>query len=285
MPKPTRIVRAEHESDYFISTRHAPQDRELSWEARGILWYLLSKPNDWEVQPKDLEQGCGHSKVYKLLKELRDARYIKLIAERDEKKRITGYVYEVHETPYDESPEGDDYTQAKPVAKKQQPEKQQAEIQRAEIQHLTKEENIENTESASAPNGAVDSPTPPAKPDKPVTPFSATKSKIVELFRYNADRRTPTKSEWGMVQAAAKQLCDAGYTLDQVERIYRYCKGHFEMFTPMALPKNASNAMQSAELQSPRLLDTKKNMGHLDGILAQTKEREAHLAIVEKASS
>ena len=284
MPKPTRIIRAEHESNYFISTRHAPQDRELSWEARGILWYLLSKPNDWEVQPKDLEQGCGHSKVYKLLKELRTHGYLELITERDEKKRITGYVYKVYETPR-EMPPGDDYTQATPLAENLQAALPQAEKQRAEIQHLTKEENIENTESSSAPNGAVESPTPPEKPDKPVTPFSATKSKIVELFQYNADRRTPTKSEWGMVQAAAKQLCDAGYTLDQVERIYRYCKGHFEMFTPMALPKNASNAMQSAEIQSPRLVDTKKNMGHLDGILAQTIEREAHLAIVEKASS
>lgn len=265
-----RIIRAEHESDYFISTRHAPQDRELSWEARGILWYLLSKPNDWEVQPKDLEQGCGHSKVYKLLKELRDAHYIELIAERDEKKRITGYVYKVYETPFEPAPDGDDYTQAKPVAKKQQAEKLQTGNQRAEIQHLTEEENIENKESP-APNGAVETPKVSPKPDKPITPFSAMKTKIVELFGYNADRRTPTKSEWGMVQAAAKQLCDVGYSLEQVERIYRYCKAHFEMFSPMALPKNASTAMQSVDGQSPRLMDTKNNMGHLDGILRAVK--------------
>jgi hypothetical protein len=144
--KPTRIIRAPHDTDYFISTRYAPQDRALSWEARGILWYLLSKPNDWTVQPKDLEQGCGHGKVYKLLKELRAARYLKLIEERDERKHITGYIYEVHETPYEAVQEKNKSASEQLPTEKPLAEKQHAGKQQAVNRHLREYRDIQNTE-------------------------------------------------------------------------------------------------------------------------------------------
>lgn len=96
--KPTTIIRRARGSDipFFIMSRPLAQDRELSFEARGVMAYLLSKPDDWKVQPSDLEQLCGSRRVYRILKELRDAGYMELKQERSG-QRIVGWVYEVHE--------------------------------------------------------------------------------------------------------------------------------------------------------------------------------------------
>jgi hypothetical protein len=104
MTKRNTIIRAPHdrENGYFACARATPQDRELSWEARGVLWYLLSKPGDWEVQPDDLKQQCGRDKVYKILKELTDAKYIKREKTQNPKtKQWEWGPYMVYERPYD----------------------------------------------------------------------------------------------------------------------------------------------------------------------------------------
>ena len=253
MTKPTRIIRAQHESQYFISTRTAPQDRSLTFEARGMLWYLLSKPDDWTVQPKDLEQQCGHSRVYKLLRELRAAHYLRLIAERDEKKRIIGYIYEVYETPYEET-EGE----PEPLAEKQQTEKQLPEKQKAENQHITEYRDIQSTDKDSATTSVALVPVnPPRKKRVPIEPSTPSvlmnpmKDKLIALFKFGTNGHKPTKSEWGLVQAAAKQLCDAGYATDDAETIYKYCSGKFDPFGPMALVNHASDAIAKKNGSNP----------------------------------
>jgi hypothetical protein len=76
-PKPVRIIRASrNEYTYVIISRATAQDRSLSWAARGVLAYLLSKPDDWQVDAGDLQQGCGRDKVYSLLAELIAAGYL-----------------------------------------------------------------------------------------------------------------------------------------------------------------------------------------------------------------
>lgn len=101
------IVRAPHdqENPYFLMRRDTAQDARLSYEARGVLAYLLSKPSDWRVVVSDLERvGCKRDKVYKLLRELREAGYMQRVAVRDQGKYI-GMEYHVHEAPFTEIPE------------------------------------------------------------------------------------------------------------------------------------------------------------------------------------
>lgn len=72
------IRRASHgiEDHYFPLSRAAAQDKNLSYEARGMLVYLLSKPKDWIVRVDDLAiESCGRDKVRRILKELVDAGY------------------------------------------------------------------------------------------------------------------------------------------------------------------------------------------------------------------
>jgi hypothetical protein len=53
-------------------------DKSLSWEARGLLLYLLSRPDGWEVQRGDLinQSPAGRDKVQGILRELESAGYL-----------------------------------------------------------------------------------------------------------------------------------------------------------------------------------------------------------------
>lgn len=96
------IIRAAHgeEQPYFMLLRSVAQDVDLSYEALGLLTYLLSKPTDWQVHPDTLmRKKTGRVRVYKLLKELREAGHVQRVVHRDDKKHITQFEYVVYEQP------------------------------------------------------------------------------------------------------------------------------------------------------------------------------------------
>jgi len=108
--KKTLIIRAQHgaENHYFLMSRKSAQDRELSFEARGMLAYILSKPDTWQINIDDLRQkDCGRDKVYKTLKELITSRYAERIITRDTNHRVVNVDYLVHEEPLPEKPDTD----------------------------------------------------------------------------------------------------------------------------------------------------------------------------------
>lgn len=99
-----RIFRAPHDSEnpYFLMRRDTAQDTNLSFEARGLLAYLLSKPGDWVITRADLmrEGNCGRDRVVKLLKELVQHGYAKRKGQRrTDSNRWAGVDYEIHEMP------------------------------------------------------------------------------------------------------------------------------------------------------------------------------------------
>lgn len=100
---------------YFSMSRATAQDRTLSFEARGMLAYLLSKPDDWQVVLKDLQQKCGRDKARAILKELEDHRYIVIEHPHDSKGHFAKTVYRIHETPWTENPSTDSPATANPT--------------------------------------------------------------------------------------------------------------------------------------------------------------------------
>lgn len=93
--KSTTIRTPKHEGSKFVAiSRDTAQDSLLSFEARGVLFYLLSKPNDWIAQPKDIQNAgglkpngkprIGRDKAEQILRELRVAGYLVVEYERDE---------------------------------------------------------------------------------------------------------------------------------------------------------------------------------------------------------
>lgn len=94
----TVITRQRSENFAIIPNTLAEDDR-LSFEARGLLCYLLAKPNNWKVRIADIQKsgGIGRDKAYRLIRELREAGYVKLDIKRDTNARIVQQNYIVYD--------------------------------------------------------------------------------------------------------------------------------------------------------------------------------------------
>jgi hypothetical protein len=98
------IFRSTHKKNYTVFSNDLIAEPTLSWKAKGILMYLLSKPPGWKTRLEDIVKHAkdGRDAVLSGIKELRDAGYIKKICIRDPKtQRIIRWETQVFETPLD----------------------------------------------------------------------------------------------------------------------------------------------------------------------------------------
>jgi hypothetical protein len=93
------IIRSPRRHRFVIIDQHAVEDTRLSWAARGLLGYLLSRPDDWKVIVNDLRKrgNLGRDGIYRLLRELRDTGYVRFVPSRDRHGRLRGGTYFVQE--------------------------------------------------------------------------------------------------------------------------------------------------------------------------------------------
>lgn len=104
------IIRAPRRDRFVVMDQRAIEDDRLSWAARGLLGYLLSKPDDWKVLVNDLRKrgDLGRDGIYKLLKELRAIGYARFVRLRDRHGRIRGGFYmirEIADSPHPDLPD------------------------------------------------------------------------------------------------------------------------------------------------------------------------------------
>lgn len=93
---------------FFMMANSAIEDSRLTWAARGLLAFLLSKPESWEVNLVHLKkQGpLGRDGLYTLLNELIRFGYVVRDRERDKRGRLQkGVNYVVYEQPQAPDPE------------------------------------------------------------------------------------------------------------------------------------------------------------------------------------
>ena len=71
-------IRTIKSKDFSVICNTFLKDERLSWKAKGILAYLLSKPDDWQIKVVDLIKRSkdGREKVYAGIKELLNAGYL-----------------------------------------------------------------------------------------------------------------------------------------------------------------------------------------------------------------
>lgn len=76
-----RLFQAGARRHVAVSTHHLFDDARISWKAAGILTYMLTRPDGWEIRKGDLieRHSDGKDAVTSGLKELRDAGYIATI--------------------------------------------------------------------------------------------------------------------------------------------------------------------------------------------------------------
>ena len=97
----------KRENPYVQIDKRIYDDASLSWKAKGVLSYLLSKPDNWTIRVTDIikKSTDGRDSVYSALRELRKAGYLLKAPIRDEKGKITEWIEELYEEPNQEAKE------------------------------------------------------------------------------------------------------------------------------------------------------------------------------------
>lgn len=106
------IIRSPKVEKFFYTLdKRISEDRRLSWQARGLLIYLLGKPDHWKVSVEALKaETIGTRKptsrdgIYSILDELTSSGYVVRQPARDEYGRMAGFDYMVNETPLPDLP-------------------------------------------------------------------------------------------------------------------------------------------------------------------------------------
>lgn len=72
------ILRNLNRERFTVIDNELLEDATLSWDAKGLLTFLLSKPDGWEINQTHIERSgtAGKYKVRKMFKELYDAGYL-----------------------------------------------------------------------------------------------------------------------------------------------------------------------------------------------------------------
>lgn len=93
------IIRRKNRDKWVVVDKTPIEDTKLSWQAKGLLTYLLSKPDDWHVHVSQLSNAStnGRDSTRTIVQELVDKGYIIRYQTRNKKGHITGWDYLVSE--------------------------------------------------------------------------------------------------------------------------------------------------------------------------------------------
>lgn len=247
------IIRVQHgrENPYFLMARKTAQDKALSYDALGLLAYLLSKPDNWQISVEELKRTrSGRDHVRRMLQELLDKKYATHEAQQKdaESGKFSRLTWVIYETPFTENPYA--VSEEKPFTGKPSTVKPTLHIRESEKRKRT------TTEPRKARGAAAASPSK----KKPQYGFEVN-LRLVEgvggqiersdgRFVMGVDQRGELSREalllfnayldvlrgfgriqvggdemlWATHQEAALRLALAGVTVDQVQRYitYRY---------------------------------------------------------------
>lgn len=98
------IFKINKTTNFTVIHNSVIDNEDLSWKARGILIYLLSKPNNWEVRMSELiskSKNEGQMAVRSALKELVKFGYARLVKGYNHETKKPGSRYEIFESPID----------------------------------------------------------------------------------------------------------------------------------------------------------------------------------------
>ena len=94
------IFRVEKKENYVVLDKGFLNDKRLSWQAKGLLAYMLSLPNDWVFNINDLKNRSrnGRDATKNIIKELQEFGYI-IKEQTKEKGKFSNNRYIVLEHP------------------------------------------------------------------------------------------------------------------------------------------------------------------------------------------
>jgi hypothetical protein len=94
------VFRNDHNKNYKTINLSCVQDKELSWKAKGIHNYFITRPNKWKINIEDLTKRStdGTTKLYSGINELITSGYLFRIVKRGEGKQIQQWGFFTTET-------------------------------------------------------------------------------------------------------------------------------------------------------------------------------------------
>jgi hypothetical protein len=229
------IIRVEHNKDnpYVVMNKTGLNDPRLSFKAKGILSYLLSKPDDWQVYVSHLatQAADGKGAVRSGIKELIKYGYAKFERHQDKRGRFTHSTYTIYEVPHTglphvENPDVDNPNEENPP--------------------LLSNDSLPCNDVTDAPPTAGDETPPPAPPPTKKKPKAKKERKpvpeAVKTFRANA-HRYPAKAWYDDVdQTVGTEEADLSFWGEVVKSWVGYgwnptnVKGMLECYKERRLP-------------------------------------------------
>lgn len=94
-------VQKNRQNPYVMIRNALFEDPTMSWKAKGLLGYILSRPDDWQINVRDLARRStdGRDSVYAALRELKARGYIQETIQRHARGYIVAREYVVFEEP------------------------------------------------------------------------------------------------------------------------------------------------------------------------------------------
>lgn len=128
-------IRVAKRARFTTVDRETIRDASLSYRARGVLVWLLDKPNDWHTSAEGIAQHGteGRDAIRAALRELQNAGYLRRAPYRDDAgKWATEWT--VYERPQRETSAGLPSTVSQASSTEEQNEKEKASLSRANAQ-------------------------------------------------------------------------------------------------------------------------------------------------------
>lgn len=96
----TKFVKTKKERNYTVLDNTFIQDASLSWKAKGLMTYLLSLPDDWEIHLSEIEKHStdGKAALRSAINELKEHGYLRAEQKRKD-NRFAEMIYVIIENP------------------------------------------------------------------------------------------------------------------------------------------------------------------------------------------
>ncbi|WP_323058344.1 DnaD domain protein [Limosilactobacillus reuteri] len=102
------IIRQRRKERFSIINNKIIEDKQISFKARGLLIYMLSKPDDWKFYPDELAKHSdkeGVKAINTALQEMESVGYLVRKRKRDKEGHFKGIDYLLYETPQGNNPD------------------------------------------------------------------------------------------------------------------------------------------------------------------------------------
>jgi len=141
------IVRIKKNKNFVVMDKTALNDKRLSWKAKGIIAFMLSKPDDWTFYLDEISSNAtdGMSSFRSGFNELKKLGYIKRIRTQDKNGKFT-WETQVFEIPLTENPQVDNPYMEKPHVENPRMENRNLLNNELTKNELTKNDSTKNKE-------------------------------------------------------------------------------------------------------------------------------------------